>query len=80
MTIEELEELLKEAFEHLEQGRYRMALTSAKRIYEEDPENYKAAICLAWAEMENGNPSEALELADLAVKLSPDKIIARTYR
>ncbi len=80
MTTEELEEFVNETFEHLEQGRYRMALTSAKRVYEEFPEDYKATICLAWALVENGNSIEALELANLAVKLSPENVIARTYR
>lgn len=80
MTTEELEEQINETFEHLEQGRYRMALTSAKRVYEDFPEDYKSAICLAWALVENGSAVEALELANLAVNLSPDKVAARTYR
>ena len=80
MTTEELEEQIEETFEHLDQGRYRMALTSAKRVYEEFPEDYKSSICLAWALMENGNSIEALELANLAVKLSSNNVIANTYR
>ena len=80
MTAEEYEELIDETFEHLEQGRYRMALTSAKKVYEEFPEDHKASICLAWALMENGNSEEALELANLSVRLSDNDITARTYR
>ncbi len=80
MTAEEYAELIDETFEHLEQGRYRMALTSAKNVYEEFPEDYKSSICLAWALMENGNSADALELANLSVSLSDNNIIARTYR
>ncbi len=80
MTAEEYTELIDETFAHLEQGRYRMALTSAKRVYEEFPEDYKSSICLAWALMENGNSADALELANLAVRLSSNDISARTYR
>ncbi len=80
MTAEEFTELIDETFEHLEQGRYRMALTSAKRVYEEFPEDHKSSICLAWALMENGNSEDALELANLSVKLSNNDITVRTYR
>jgi SpoVK/Ycf46/Vps4 family AAA+-type ATPase len=80
LAIEEIEGLVEETFEHLEQGRYRMALTSAKRVYEESPEDYQAVICFAWASLENGNSREALELANHAVKISPENLVARTYR
>lgn len=80
MTAEEYAELIEETFEHLQQGRYRMALTSAKRVYEEFPEDFKSSICLAWALMENGNSADALELANLSVRLSGNDVTARTYR
>ena len=80
LTSEEFTELIDETFEHLEQGRYRMALTSAKKVYEEFPEDYKSSMCLAWALMENGNSADALELVNLSVKLSGNDITARTYR
>ncbi|HKB86313.1 MAG TPA: AAA family ATPase [Ignavibacteriaceae bacterium] len=80
MTAEDFEELIEETFEHLGQGRFRMALTSAKRVYEEFPEDYRSSVCLAWALMENGNSAEALEFANLSVRLSSNNINARTYR
>ncbi len=80
MTSEELNELLDEAYEHLRQGRYRMALTSAKRVHEQRPEDFNAVCCLAWATLENGNPYQALELANLAVQISHEAVDSRLYR
>jgi len=34
----------------------------------------------AWAQLENNNPLQALELADYAVKLYPDETETRLYR
>ncbi len=79
-TEEELDELLDEAFEHLKQGRYRMALTNAKKVFDEKPNDCKAATCYAWAILENGNPVQALELANLAIELKPDDVNTRLYR
>ncbi len=80
MTSEELDELLDEAFEHLRQGRYRMALTAAKQVYEQRQNDFNAATCLAWSLLENGYPSQALEMANLAVQLSDDDVSSRLYR
>ena len=80
MTSEELDELLAEAFEHLKHGRYRMALTAAQKVYDEKQFDFNAAICLAWALLENGFPSHALELANFAVEESDDDVNARLYR
>lgn len=72
--------LLQEAYEHLRQGRYRMALTSAKKIHEENPEDFNSATCLAWAYLENGDPAEALELANYSVEIGGEDVNARLYR
>ncbi len=80
MTQEELDELLDEAFEHLSQGRYRMALTAAKQVYDERQNDFNAATCLAWSLLENGYPSQSLEMANLAVQLSDDDVSSRLYR
>ncbi len=80
MTPEELDDLLKEAYEHLRQGRYRMALTAAKQVYDERQYDYNAASCLAWALLENGYPSQALEMANLAVQISGEDVNSRLYR
>ncbi len=77
---DELDDQLKEAFEHLRQGRYRMALTAAKLVYNQKPYDFNAASCYAWALLENGNPSQALELANIAVKIGNDEVNSRLYR
>ncbi len=80
MTPDELDEQLKEAFEHLRQGRYRMALTAAKQVYEQRQYDFNAASCFAWALLENGYPAQALELANIAVKVGRDEVNSRLYR
>jgi len=80
LTEEELDELLDEAFEHLRQGRYRMALTAAKQVYDQRQNDFNAATCLAWSLLENGYPSQALEMANLAVQVSDDDVSSRLYR
>ncbi len=80
MITEELDELLDEAYEHLRNGRYRMALTAAKKVYEQKPYDFRSACCLAWATLENGNPHQALELANQAVQTAADNVDARLYR
>lgn len=72
MNDDELNELINEALEHLHNGRYRMALTAAKKVYENAPSDHRAATVLAWANLENGNTTQAFELANYAVELSDD--------
>lgn len=79
-VTDEFDELLKEVFEHLEQGRFRMALTSALKVYELNPNDYRAVVCLAWAYLENGNSSSALEYADLACQIEEEKAFPHLYR
>ncbi len=80
MTSDELDELLQTAYDHLRQGRYRMALVAAKTVYDERQYDYNAASCLAWAMLENGYPAQALELANLAVQVSENDVNSRLYR
>jgi len=80
LVIDEIEELLTEAYEHLKHGRFRMALITSRRIYEQRPDDYNALLCLAWATLENGDPAHALELANLAVEISNDSVNSRLYR
>ncbi|RJP63671.1 MAG: AAA family ATPase [Ignavibacteriales bacterium] len=72
--------MLSETFEHLRNGRFRLALTSAQKVYEEKPDSFFAAICLAWALLENGNPVKALELANIAVELEENSFQPKLYR
>lgn len=80
LSNEELNRLQQETYEHLWNGRFRMALTSAKTLYLARPDESETAICLAWAYLENNNPTKAMEYANLAVELKGDQIKARLYR
>jgi len=77
---EDLNRLQKEAFEHLWNGRFRLALPIAEKIFSNRPDDSDAAICLAWAQLENGNPIKAMEFANLAVEIKGDSVKARVYR
>ncbi len=82
MTKEELSELLSEAREHLEHRRYRMALAAANKAYDEIPDDPGVSSFLSLALLENGYTSEALEVANLAVrenKDNPDVYLNRGY-
>ncbi len=53
---------------------------NAKKLYHENQDDAEVLSCLAWALLENGNPIEALEFADLAVKLNDFDSLPRSYR
>ena len=80
MNQEEVTSLLVEAFDHLWHGRFRLALNTAEKVYNERPDDYQANICLAWALLENGDPARALELANLAVEQSGNAFQTRLFR
>ena len=80
MFDEELNKLQTEAYEHLWNGRFRLALNAAEKVYQSRPDDSESAICLAWALLENGNPMKAMEYANLAVELKGDSIKAKVYR
>jgi SpoVK/Ycf46/Vps4 family AAA+-type ATPase len=75
-----LNTIQEEAYDHLWNGRFRLALTAAEKVYQARPDDSEAAICLAWALLENGNPTKAMDYANLAVELKGDSIKARVYR
>ncbi len=77
---QDINKLQQEAFDHLWNGRFRIALPIAEKIFLNRPDDSDAAICYAWALLENGNPIKALELANLAVELKGDSVKARVYR
>jgi len=77
---DELNTLQAEAYDHLWNGRFRLALTTAEKVYLARPDDSEATICLAWALLENGNPTKAMEYANLAVELKNDSFKARIYR
>lgn len=76
----DLNRLQSEAFEHLWNGRFRLALPIAEKVFLNRPDDSDAAICLAWAQLENGNPVKAMEYSNLAVELKGDSVKARVYR
>jgi SpoVK/Ycf46/Vps4 family AAA+-type ATPase len=80
LSKEEVEEKLKEAFDHLTEGRYRIALTSAMKLFDVFPNDFRIAICLAWAFLENGDANSAMEYADIAVSLGKAVPQTRLYR
>lgn len=71
---------LQEAYDHLWNGRFRLALQSAKKAYDENPIKSDSLICYAWALLENGNPAKAIEYANLAVEVDPMNSNARMIR
>lgn len=80
LNSDDLNELLNDAFEHLEKGRSRMALVAAKKAYEQSPEYVNGIACFAWALLENGYVNQSLEMINYAVQISPESPIARLYR
>ncbi len=80
MLEEELNTLQAEAYDHLWNGRFRLALNCAEKVYQFRPDDSEAAICYAWALLENGNPMKAMDYANLSVELKGDSIKARVYR
>ncbi|MFH1197577.1 MAG: AAA family ATPase [bacterium] len=80
MTQSEINKLLDEAYEHLWNGRFRMALPLAEKVFDEKSDDSDTAICYAWALLENGDPVKAMEHANLAVELKGDSIRAKLYR
>ncbi|MFA7228570.1 MAG: CDC27 family protein, partial [Melioribacteraceae bacterium] len=80
MFDEELNTLQAEAYDHLWNGRFRLALNISEKVYQSRPDDSEAAICYAWALLENGNPIKAMDYANLSVELKGDSIKARVYR
>lgn len=80
MTQQEFTALYESATDHLRNGRYRLGLNDAEKLIAEEPNNSRAAVVFAWASLENGDPSKAIEYANLAIELDPDSLTARTYR
>ena len=79
LSPEEYHALKKETFEHLEEGRKKLALENAKKLFKNRPDDSEAAIALAWALLENGDPTDAMEYANLAVELE-DSVYTHLYR
>jgi len=75
-----LNQMQQEAFEHLLKGRARMALPLAEQLVKERSEDSEAAICYAWALLENNDPINAEKYMKLSSELTGDSTLARMYR
>lgn len=71
---------ISDIFEHLENGRFRLALTQAEQLIKEVPDESEVAICYAWSLLENGDPVNAMEFINRAVELKNYSIKAKMYR
>jgi len=80
LTQIDFHRLLDETYNHIWNGRSRLALANAKKIFKNDPENSEASIVLAWALLENGYPIKALEYADLSLQLNGSSTISKMVR
>jgi SpoVK/Ycf46/Vps4 family AAA+-type ATPase/energy-coupling factor transporter ATP-binding protein EcfA2 len=72
--------LIDETYTHLWNGRSRLALTNAKKIFKNYSNNSEASIVLAWALLENGYPIKALEYADLSLQLNGSSTKSKMVR
>ncbi len=57
-----------------------MAMPLAERLIVESPENSEAALCYAWACLENGEPVKARYYCDLSSQLKGDPVVTRMYK
>ena len=80
MAPDEINALESEVLDHLWNGRFRLALTSAEKLYKAHPEESEAIVLYAWALLENGFPVKAMDFANLAVDLKGNSFMARLYR
>lgn len=79
LSREEFNKVKKETFNHLVQGRKKLALDGAVLLYKNAPTDGKVVMLLAWAVLENGDPGKAMELANNAIELE-DSHLNRLYR
>ena len=80
MSFIDFNKLLDETYHHLWNGRSRLALSNAKKIFKNQPNNGESAIILAWALLENGYPIKALEYADLSLQLNGSSTKSKMVR
>lgn len=80
MENQALNKIQQEAFEHLLKGRARMALPLAEQLFKERSGDSEAAICYAWALLENNDPINAEKHLKLSAELPGDSVTARMYR
>jgi len=62
LTAEEFNKLLKEVFNHLMNGRYRLALQIAEKIITFNQNDNMTILAYSWALLENNSPIKAIDL------------------
>ncbi len=72
--------LQQEAFDHLWKGRFRLALPIAEKLIKDQPESADAAICYAWASLENGDPGRAQQYLDISKQCKGQGVLTQMYR
>ncbi len=72
--------LQQEAFDHLWKGRFRLALPIAEKLVADQPDVADAAVCYAWACLENGDPNKAQKYLDISKQLSGQSLLTQMYR
>ena len=75
-----LSALQQEAFDHLWKGRFRLALPIAEKLVAQQPDNADAAICYAWACLENADPNKAQKYLDISKQLGGQSLLTQMYR
>ncbi|MBI2418904.1 MAG: AAA family ATPase [Ignavibacteriales bacterium] len=75
-----LSSMQQEAFDHLWKGRFRLALPIAEKLVTELPDSADAAVCYAWASLENGDPHKAQKFLDVSKQLSGQSLLTQMYR
>ena len=80
MSQIDFHKLINETYNHLWNGRSRLALSNAKKIFKNHQNNSEAAVVLAWALLENGYPIKALEYADLSLQLNGSSTKSKMVR
>lgn len=80
MEAYKISTMLHEAFEHLLQGRGRMALPLAEQLIKLRDNDSETAVCYAWALLENHDPVNAERYLKKSAEMQGDTISARMYR
>jgi len=68
----EFDILIKETYDNLWNGRFRMALNSAKKLFDKEPYDTEVCLLYSWSLLENGHPLKAIEFINSVVNLSSE--------
>lgn len=80
MSPENYSHYINRIIEFLRKKQFSKAIQIGEKAFNLYPSSGEAAIFYAWALLESGDPSKALEIANYAVEIDPHSTIANTYR